>query len=180
MMPGMTARVLDPETRAERPATESGLIVLRGANIFPGYLGDEARTAAAFHEGWFVTGDLGRFDEDGFLRIEGRLSRFSKIGGEMVPHGTVEQKIVEAFGLEGSDGYVVFVTGVPDAQKGEQLVLLTTRDDITPEALREKLAAAGVTNLWIPKVVKRAAAIPVLGTGKLDLKAANALARDGA
>jgi acyl-[acyl-carrier-protein]-phospholipid O-acyltransferase/long-chain-fatty-acid--[acyl-carrier-protein] ligase len=59
-------------------------------------------------------------------------------------------------------------------------VLLTTRDDITPEALREKLAAAGVTNLWIPKVVKRAVAIPVLGTGKLDLKAANALARDGA
>lgn len=180
MMPGMTARVLDPETRAERPATESGLIVLRGANIFPGYLGDEARTAAAFHEGWFVTGDLGRFDGDGFLRIEGRLSRFSKIGGEMVPHGTVEQKIVEAFGLEGSDGYVVFVTGVPDAQKGEQLVLVTTRDEITHEALREKLAAAGVTNLWIPKVVKRAAAIPVLGTGKLDLKAANALARDAA
>ncbi len=175
LLPGMTARVLDPETKAERAATETGLVVLRGANVFSGYLGQAERTAAAFHEGWFVTGDLGRFDEDGFLRIEGRLSRFSKIGGEMVPHGTVEQKILEAFGLADAEGYVVFVAGVPDATKGEQLVLLTTREEMTAEALREKLGAAGVVNLWIPKVVKRVDAIPVLGTGKIDLKAAKAL-----
>ena len=176
LLPGMTARVLDPETMTEKPETETGLVVLRGPNIFTGYLNNPEKTASAFHEGWFVTGDLGRFDEDGFLFIEGRLSRFSKIGGEMVPHGTVEQKLVEAFGLGGVDGYVVFVTGVPDPTKGEQLVLLTTRDEVTTEAVREKLAAAGVTNLWIPKVVKKVAGIPVLGTGKLDLKAAKALA----
>ena len=179
LMPGMTARVLDPDTMAERPATETGLVVLRGDNIFGGYLNQPEKTAAAFHDGWFVTGDLGRFDEDGFLRIEGRLSRFSKIGGEMVPHGTVEQKILETFGLAAADGYLVFVTGVPDPAKGEQLVLLTTREEITAEALREKLSAAGVTNLWIPKVVKKVDAIPVLGTGKLDLKAAKALAMAG-
>jgi acyl-[acyl-carrier-protein]-phospholipid O-acyltransferase/long-chain-fatty-acid--[acyl-carrier-protein] ligase len=176
LLPGITARVLDPETYAERPATETGLIVFRGPNVFAGYLDDPVKTASAFRDGWFVTGDLGRFDEDGFLFIEGRLSRFSKLGGEMVPHGTVEQKIVEAFGLDGVDGYVVFVAGVPDPAKGEQLVLLTTRDEITPDALREKLSAAGVTNLWIPRVVKRVESIPVLGTGKLDLKAAKALA----
>ncbi|MBC8011199.1 MAG: AMP-binding protein, partial [Burkholderiales bacterium] len=176
LMPGMTARVLDPETKAERAATETGLVVLRGPNIFAGYLGQPEKTAAALDDGWFLTGDLGRFDEDGFLRIEGRLSRFSKIGGEMVPHGTVEQKILEAFGLAGADGYVVFVAGVPDPAKGEQLVLITTREEITAEALREKLGAAGVTNLWIPKTVRKVDAIPVLGTGKLDLKAAKALA----
>jgi acyl-[acyl-carrier-protein]-phospholipid O-acyltransferase/long-chain-fatty-acid--[acyl-carrier-protein] ligase len=176
LMPGMTARVLDPDTKAERAATETGLIVVRGPNIFSGYLNQPEKTAAALDDGWFVTGDLGRFDEDGFLRIEGRLSRFSKIGGEMVPHGTVEQAVLAAFGLTGVDGYVVFVAGVPDPAKGEQLVLITTREEITVEALREKLAAAGVTNLWIPKTVKKVDAIPVLGTGKLDLKAAKALA----
>lgn len=176
LLPGMTARVLDPESMAERTATETGLIVLRGPNVFSAYLHQPEKSAASFHDGWFITGDLGRFDEDGFLRIEGRLSRFSKIGGEMVPHGTVEQKILEAFGLVGTDGYVVFVGGVPDPAKGEQLVLVTTRPEITPDALREKLGSAGVANLWIPRVVKLTEAIPVLGTGKLDLKAAKALA----
>lgn len=176
LLPGTTARVLDPETFAERPATETGLLVLRGPNVFEGYLSQPEKTAAAFRDGWFVTGDLGRFDEDGFLRIEGRLSRFSKIGGEMVPHGTVEQKLVELFGLEGAEGYVVFVAGVPDPAKGEQLVLLTTREEITADSVREKLSAAGVTNLWIPKIVRRVDAIPALGTGKLDLKAAKAAA----
>ncbi|MGA3008364.1 MAG: AMP-binding protein, partial [Opitutaceae bacterium] len=92
MLPGMTARIVDPDTRAERPPTEAGLLLFRGPNIFGGYLKDDAKTQEALRDGWFVTGDLGRFDEAGFLYIEGRLSRFSKIGGEMVPHGTVEQK----------------------------------------------------------------------------------------
>src|SRR5690606_37636234 len=122
--------------------TDSGVVLFRGANVFAGYLDDEAKTRAAFRDGWFVTGDLGRFDEEGFLFIEGRLSRFSKIGGEMVPHGTIEQKILEAFGWELIEGQVVFVTGVPDPSKGEALVLLTTHE-ITPEALREKLGQLG-------------------------------------
>jgi acyl-[acyl-carrier-protein]-phospholipid O-acyltransferase/long-chain-fatty-acid--[acyl-carrier-protein] ligase len=180
LLPGITARVLDPDTREERAATETGLLVVKGPNVFGGYLGDAAKTAAAFHDGWFVTGDLARFDEDGFLFIEGRLSRFSKIGGEMVPHGTVEQALMEAFGLLGADGYPLFVAGVPDAAKGEQLVLLTTRAEVTAEAVREKLAAAGVPNLWIPKIVGQVAAIPVLGTGKIDLKAAKAMAAEAA
>jgi acyl-[acyl-carrier-protein]-phospholipid O-acyltransferase / long-chain-fatty-acid--[acyl-carrier-protein] ligase len=122
-----------------------------------------------------VTGDLGRFDEDGFLFIEGRLSRFSKIGGEMVPHGTVEQKIVEAFGWQHAESPAVFVTGVPDASKGEALVLLTTHD-ITPETLRTKLADIGVPNLWVPKIIRRVEKIPMLGTGKTDLKRCRELA----
>lgn len=176
MMPGMTARVLHPETREELPPGEQGIIAFRGANIFGGYLDDPKKTAEAFHHGWYVSGDLGRFDEDGFLFIEGRLSRFSKIAGEMVPHGTVEQKLVEAFGLEQADGYAIVVMGVPDPGKGEQLVLLTSSDAVTAETVKNKLAEAGVPNLWIPKVVAKVEKIPVLGTGKLDLKGCKDLA----
>ena len=179
LLPGMAARLLDPVTRAPVSANTPGLVALRGPNVFTGYLLDPERTAEAFHEGWFLTGDLGRFDEAGFLWIEGRLSRFSKIGGEMVPHGTIERKLIELCdpraAAEG-ESYPVFVAGVPDAQKGEVLVLLTVRPELTAELVREKLAGAGVPNLWIPRIVKRVDAIPVLGTGKIDLKAARALA----
>lgn len=175
MMPGMTARIVDPDTGRDLPFTESGVVLFRGANVFEGYIEDPAKTRAAFRDGWFVTGDLGRFDEDGFLFIEGRLSRFSKIGGEMVPHGTVEQKILEAFGWEQTEHPAVFVTGVPDATKGEALVLLTTQD-VAPEALRGKLSEVGVPNLWVPKIIKRVEQIPMLGTGKTDLKRCRELA----
>jgi acyl-[acyl-carrier-protein]-phospholipid O-acyltransferase/long-chain-fatty-acid--[acyl-carrier-protein] ligase len=175
MMPGMTARIMDPESERFLPLTDTGVVLFRGANVFEGYLNDEAKTRAAFRDGWFVTGDLGRFDEEGFLFIEGRLSRFSKIGGEMVPHGTVEQKIVEAFGWDQVENPVVFVTGVPDTSKGEALVLLTT-NEVTVDALRGKLGELGVPNLWVPRIIKRVEQIPMLGTGKTDLKRCRELA----
>ena len=154
--------------------TESFMI---GANVFEGYLDDPEKTQSAFRDGWFVTGDLGRFDDDGFLYIEGRVSRFSKIGGEMVPHGTVEQAILSAFGWEQAEGPTVFVTSVPDAVKGEALVLLTTRD-VSVEELRSRLTAAGVPNLWVPRIIRRVEQIPMLGTGKTDLKRCRELAAD--
>ncbi len=175
MVVGQTARILDPVTRAPLPATATGLVVFRGANIFSSYLGDHTRTRMAFHDGWFVTGDLGRFDEDGFLFIEGRLSRFSKIGGEMVPHGTVEQTLLHALGVDAGEGYSIVVTGVPDPGKGEALVVLTTLD-LTANTVRDVLTAAGLANLWIPRIVRRVDKIPVLGTGKLDLKTCGELA----
>ncbi len=176
MMPGMTARILNPDTMEELPADQTGIVAFKGANVFGGYLDDPEKTAGAFLDGWFVTGDLGRFDEDGFLIIEGRLSRFSKIGGEMVPHGTVEQKLLELFNLDQSEDYAVAVMGVPDPAKGETLVLLSARDELTPETVREKLTAAGLPNLWVPRIVRRVEKIPVLGTGKLDLKGCKELA----
>ena len=169
LLPAMTVRIVHPETGEEVPAGEQGIVWFKGANVFSGYLDDPQKTSAAFSDGWFVTGDLGRLDEEGFLFIEGRLSRFSKIGGEMIPHGTVEQTIAEVLGLDQSEGPVVAVMGVPDKAKGEALVLLTTVE-IPPDMLREKLAAVGFANLWIPKVIHRVPTIPVLGTGKLDLK----------
>jgi acyl-[acyl-carrier-protein]-phospholipid O-acyltransferase/long-chain-fatty-acid--[acyl-carrier-protein] ligase len=175
MLPGMTARIVDPDTLEEKPLTEIGMLLFRGSNVFPGYLKDAEKTAAAFYDGWFVTGDLARFDQDGFLTIEGRLSRFSKIGGEMVPHGTVEQTLVEVLDLDQSEGPLVVVIGVPDSSKGEALVLVTSLD-LTSETIREKLLAAGLPALWVPRVIVRVEKIPVLGTGKLDLKSCKQIA----
>ena len=175
LMPGMTARIMDPDTDRELPMNSTGMVWLRGANVFAGYLKDPEKTASALKDGWFITGDLGRFDDDGFLYIEGRLSRFSKIGGEMVPHGTVEQWILEIFGWDQSEGPTAVITGVPDLWKGEALVLLTTQD-ITVEEFRSRLLESGLPNLWIPKIVRRVDKIPMLGTGKTDLKGCRNLA----
>jgi acyl-[acyl-carrier-protein]-phospholipid O-acyltransferase/long-chain-fatty-acid--[acyl-carrier-protein] ligase len=174
---GMAARVVDPETGADLGFNQAGVLWLRGINIFPGYLEQPEATAAALRDGWFVTGDLARIDEDGFIFIEGRLSRFSKIGGEMVPHGTVEAAVAKACGLQGSEGPVVAIAARPDAAKGEALVLLTTVD-INAEDLREKLSATGMANLWIPRIIKRVEAIPTLATGKLDLRKLKELAAE--
>jgi acyl-[acyl-carrier-protein]-phospholipid O-acyltransferase/long-chain-fatty-acid--[acyl-carrier-protein] ligase len=176
MIAGMTAKIVDPDTGEELDPTSTGMIMLKGPNVFGGYLGDPVKSAEALRPGgWFVTGDLARFDEEGFLFIEGRQSRFSKIGGEMVPHVTIEQRIVEVLGLESSETMQIVVMGVPDAAKGEALVVLSV-PEIDPGMLREKLSALGLPNLWIPKIVRRVDAIPMLGSGKTDLKACKKLA----
>jgi len=174
LVPGLAAQIRDPDTGERRSLHDTGMLWLRGPNIFEGYLNDPARTAAVLQDGWFKTGDLGRFDEDGFLYIEGRLSRFSKIGGEMVPHETVETKIREALQISPDDNCLT-VTSVPDTAKGEALVLLATRE-IDAAALRAALAGNGIPNLWIPKRIVRVEAIPTLASGKLDLKACHNLA----
>jgi acyl-[acyl-carrier-protein]-phospholipid O-acyltransferase/long-chain-fatty-acid--[acyl-carrier-protein] ligase len=168
LVPGMTARIADLENGSELPLTSTGMVLFRGANVFPGYLDNSGGLRPAGPNGWFVTGDLGRFDEDGFLFIEGRLLRFSKIGGEMIPHGTVEQKIIELFDIDQDDGPAVAVAGVPDKAKGESLVLITTLD-LTAGQVRAKLSEAGFPNLWIPRIIAKVPSIPMLGSGKLDL-----------
>src|SRR5216110_1286259 len=177
MAPGIAAEIREPENDRKLSLHETGMVWFRGANIFEGYLHDEKRTADVLQDGWFETGDIGRFDEDGFLYIEGRLSRFSKIGGEMVPHEAVEQKIVELLGFSGKDERLVAIVGVQDETKGEALILLAAVDLDLAE-LRKKLQEAGVPNLWIPKHVHRVEAIPVLASGKLDLKKCQALAAE--
>src|SRR6184192_1796610 len=169
MAPGIAAEIRGPETDQKLSLYDSGMVWLRGVNIFEGYLHDPKRTAEILRDGWLKTGDVGRFDEDGFLYIEGRLSRFSKIGGEMVPHEAIEQKIIDLLELSGRDERPLAIMGVQDEAKGEALVLLSAVDiDLTE--LRKKLQEAGVPNLWIPKHVQRVEAIPVLASGKLDLK----------
>ncbi len=175
LLPGMSARIVDPETGEDLPLTRTGILWLKGANVFSGYLKDPEKTEASFRDGWYITGDLGRFDEDGFLYIEGRLSRFSKIGGEMVPHGTVEQNILESLAWEATEAPIIAVVGVPDPTKGEQLVLVTTRD-LSLVSIRDELLKRGIPPLWIPKVLHRVSSIPLLGSGKLDLNGCRSLA----
>jgi len=175
MAPGIAAEIREPETDRKLSLHETGMVWFRGVNVFEGYLHDEERTADVLHGRWLKTGDIGRFDEDGFLYIEGRLSRFSKIGGEMVPHEAVEQKIVDLLGFSGRDERVVAIVGVQDLAKGEALILLAGLD-INLAQLRDKLREAGVPNLWIPKKICRVDTIPVLASGKLDLRRCQELA----
>ena len=176
LVAGLAAQIRDPETGAPLTLHDKGMLWFKGANVFEGYLDDPARTADVLLDGWFRTGDLARFDEDGFLFIEGRMSRFSKIGGEMVPHETVEAKIVEVFGFSGEGERIIAITSAPDEAKGEMLVVLATRD-IPQNELREKLSAAGLPNLWIPRHILRIPQIPVLASGKLDIQGCTELAK---
>lgn len=178
LLPGITYRLLDPETKAEVAEGSAGVLAVKGANIFNGYLKQPELTAQVLQAGWFTTGDLVRVEEDGFVFIEGRLTRFSKIGGEMVPHGKIEEALQASDLAKGVEGPAFVVVGVPDETKGEALVLLTpVATDAA--AVRDVLAAAGLPNLWIPKTVKRVEKIPVLGTGKVDLKGCKAQADGG-
>jgi acyl-[acyl-carrier-protein]-phospholipid O-acyltransferase/long-chain-fatty-acid--[acyl-carrier-protein] ligase len=173
---GLAAQIRDPETNAPLTLHDKGMLWFKGANVFDGYLDDPSRTADVIRDGWFCTGDLARFDEDGFLFIEGRMSRFSKIGGEMVPHETIEAKIVETFGFSSEGERIIAITSAPEEAKGEVLVVLATRE-ITQNELREKLSAAGLPNLWIPRHILRVPQIPVLASGKLDIRSCTELAK---
>jgi len=175
---GMAARIECPDTGDILPIDQVGILQLRGVNIFDGYLGEPEKTEAVILEdGWFRTGDLARCDADGFLYIEGRLSRFSKIGGEMVPHGSVETELAKAFGVAESEKPQMAVSSRIDANKGEALVLFSTFE-LDANTVREKAKEAGLANLWTPKEIRQVEEIPVLPTGKLDLKALKKLAEE--
>ena len=178
IFPGMQARVTDPETEEPLAVGEIGILELKGPNIFKGYLNQPEENAKKFKDGWLRTGDLAMLDEDGFIFIKGRLSRFSKIGGEMVPHAGVEEAIVKALGLQDSELPTIAIGSRVDAAKGEALVLLSTVDIDTAQ-LRKLLTEAGLPNLWIPKNVVRVETIPLLGSGKLDLGKINKIAKGG-
>lgn len=173
---GVAVRFIEPTTGEVLPFGQVGLLEILGANIFMGYL-DAAQTAQALTpDGWYRTGDLARMDEDGFLHLAGRLSRFSKIGGEMVPHGTVEEALRKVLGQTDSIEVKLAVASTADPLKGEQLVVLHV-DELDTEAVRTALMAEGLANLWVPKVFKKIPVIPILGTGKLDLSKLRELAQ---
>ena len=169
-LPGVMVRIVDPETKEPLPIGTVGLVLVRGANVMRGYLGRDDLTAAAMHDGCYITGDLGKLDEEGFLFLTDRLSRFSKIGGEMVPHGTVEQHLQEC---SGRDERAFAVCGVPDAKKGERLMVLTTLPKEALAGVLRQLAGRGLPALFLPRLDQFVCvdALPMLGTGKLDLRA---------
>jgi acyl-[acyl-carrier-protein]-phospholipid O-acyltransferase/long-chain-fatty-acid--[acyl-carrier-protein] ligase len=176
-LPGVSVRVVDPDTFQPLPVGQAGLLLVRGPNVMKGYLGKPEKSAEVLRDGWYVTGDIAALDEDGFLTITDRLTRFSKIGGEMVPHIKIEDKLHE---LAGATEQCFAVTGVPDEKKGERLVVLHTLNDARLAPVLEKLAASDLPNLWKPRADQffRIETLPYLGTGKLDLRTLREMATD--
>jgi acyl-[acyl-carrier-protein]-phospholipid O-acyltransferase / long-chain-fatty-acid--[acyl-carrier-protein] ligase len=174
-MPGMSVRLVDPETGAPVPLGQAGLLLVRGPNVMQGYLNQPDKTAEVLREGWYRTGDIAALDEDGFLQITDRLSRFSKLGGEMVPHVKVEEKLQE---LAGAGTAAFVVTGVPDPKKGERLVVLHTLPEDELQVLLKKLPHMDLPNLWIPRPNQffRVEELPRLASGKMDLRKVRDLA----
>jgi len=174
-LPGVSVRVVDLETNEPVEPGKEGMLLVKGPNVMKGYLGRDDLTAAVMRDGWYITGDIGLMDEDGFLRVTGRLSRFSKIGGEMVPHGRVEEALHKAIG---ADSQVFAVTAVGDEKKGEALAVLHTLDDDTVQEALERVSTTGLPNLFIPRRDHfiKVDELPVLGTGKLDLRAIKRIA----
>jgi acyl-[acyl-carrier-protein]-phospholipid O-acyltransferase/long-chain-fatty-acid--[acyl-carrier-protein] ligase len=176
-VPGVSAKVVDLETGRDLKAGESGMLLIRGPNVMMGYLGREDLTSEVIRDGWYVTGDVSKIDDEGFIHITGRESRFSKIGGEMVPHLQIEETLAKILGGQ-EEGLKAAVVAVPDAKKGERLIVIHTSVDRTPDELCKALAEEGLPNLYIPGAdsFHQVETLPVLGSGKLDLKAVRQIA----
>ncbi len=180
-VPGVAAKVVDPETWADLPQGESGMLLVTGPNVMKGYLHRPDKTAEVIRDGWYVTGDIARIDADGFIQITGRESRFSKIGGEMVPHMRVEELVQEVLGIaDDHEEPMVVVAGIPDVRKGERLIVIHRPMELTPTQVVQALQAKGIPNLWIPGTdsFMEVDQIPVLGSGKLDLKGITQVAKN--
>ena len=177
-MPGTCVKIVDPVTGVTLPPDTDGLMLVKGPIVMQGYLKDPVQTAHAINpEGWYDTGDIARMDIDGYVMISGRLSRFSKIAGEMVPHEMLECVMNE---LAGCENRTLAVTGIPDPDKGEALVVLYTNElKITPEEMNTRLRERSIPNLWIPRTKNYwlIDQIPILGTGKMDMMSLNNLVK---
>jgi acyl-[acyl-carrier-protein]-phospholipid O-acyltransferase/long-chain-fatty-acid--[acyl-carrier-protein] ligase len=176
-IPDVSAKAVDPETGADVGVGHEGLLCFKGPNVMKGYLNRPDLTAKVVKDGWYNTGDVGMVLPDGSVQITGRQSRFSKIGGEMVPHIKIEELLQQILNMD-PDEVKVAVTGVPDPSRGERLIVLYTELSKQPDAICRELSAAGLPNIWIPSPDSfcQVDAIPVLGTGKLDLKGLKDLA----
>ncbi len=175
-MPNVAAKITDLDTGEELGANEPGMLWIKGPNVMKGYLDMPAETSESIVDDWYKTGDVALIDEDGFIKITGRMSRFSKIGGEMVPHLKIEEvlsPLLDSTPADDSDDHLtVAVTAVPDDKKGERLIVLHTKVDKSVDQMLEALKAAELPNIFLPSPDSffEVAKLPLLGTGKLDLK----------
>ena len=176
-LPGTAIKTVDPDSGENLPRGKVGVVYVKGPQVMVGYHNHPEATAAVLKDGWYCTGDLGRLDDDGFLTITDRLSRFSKIGGEMVPHQGVEAALIKALGV---DEQTVAVTALPDPKRGERLVVLHTQLPVSIAELQQRLVAGTVPKLWIPSPTDfiQVEALPLLGSGKLDLRGLRRVAEE--
>lgn len=168
-LPGVAVKIVDSSTNELLPIGSEGLLMVKGPNVMLGYLNNEEETAKVLKDGWYNTGDIARIDDDGFLTITDRLSRFSKIAGEMVPHSGVEQVYLNALNTHEQ---IVAVTGIPEPKKGEELVILYLEQAGKPDKLHEIVTKSKLPNIWKPRPDNyiKIESMPLLGSGKLDVR----------
>jgi acyl-[acyl-carrier-protein]-phospholipid O-acyltransferase/long-chain-fatty-acid--[acyl-carrier-protein] ligase len=166
-MPGICVKIVDPETFELKPPDTDGMLIVKGPTVMQGYLNDPEKTAEVIRDGWYLTGDIARMNDRGYITITGRLSRFSKIAGEMVPHELVEKEINE---IIHSESRCIAICGAADSKKGEKLVVFYSDRNIVPQDIVKELRNRNLPNLWIPRPENFIfnPEIPVLGSGKLD------------
>jgi acyl-[acyl-carrier-protein]-phospholipid O-acyltransferase/long-chain-fatty-acid--[acyl-carrier-protein] ligase len=176
-LPGVAAKIVDAATGEGPLFGREGLLLVKGPNRMRGYLDEPAKTADVIQDGWYVTGDIATIDEGGFISITDRLSRFSKIGGEMVPHIRIEERIQSLL----SETCTCVVTAVPDDARGERLMAFYTDPALPVSELWERLCRTELPRLWLPRRedLRFIESVPTLGTGKVDLRAVRQLAIDG-
>ncbi len=179
-VPGVSAKITDLDTGQDIGTNQSGMLWIKGPNVMRGYLDRQDLTDDVINDGWYKTGDVAQIDDDGFITITGRESRFSKIGGEMVPHIKIEEALTEIIAGDEEEGLKAAVTAVPDAKKGERLIVIHTKLDQTPDQLCKALAEKGLPNIFIPSTNSfcEVEELPILGTGKLDLKGIQQIAKE--
>ncbi|QDU79844.1 Bifunctional protein Aas [Polystyrenella longa] len=180
--PNISVKVVHPETREDLDAEQEGLLLVKGPNVMKGYLNQPEKTAEVIRDGWYETGDFARIHQDGFIEITGRQSRFSKIAGEMVPHIKIEQlltNIVESPDDE-EEEIVLAVTSIPDESKGERIIVVHRKLNKPTDEVLKSLGNCDIPNLWLPSrdSFLEVDQIPILGTGKLDLRSLKQLAID--
>jgi acyl-[acyl-carrier-protein]-phospholipid O-acyltransferase/long-chain-fatty-acid--[acyl-carrier-protein] ligase len=174
-VPGIALKITDVDTGDVLAPGHPGLLWVKGPNVMQGYLDAPDQTREVLQDGWYNTGDIASLDEDGFIFITDRLSRFSKIGGEMVPHVQVEQVCAATVK---TPERVVAITSIPDPSKGEELAVLYVPLKACPERIYEAITASPLPNLWKPrrKNFVPVESIPILGSGKLDIQRLKRLA----
>ncbi len=176
-LPGSSVRIVDPQTFEELPTGSDGMILIGGPQVMQGYLNNPEKTEQVIKDidgsRWYVTGDKGHLDEDGFLFIVDRYSRFAKIGGEMISLGAVELAAQQALGGETE----VIAVNLPDDKKGEQIILLTTTT-LDSDELRKAMLAGGCNPLLLPARILQLEYLPKLGSGKTDFNLARQVAQE--
>ncbi len=169
-LPGVAAKIVNKSTMAPLPPGQEGLLLVYGANVMKGYLGKEELTRAKIIDGWYITGDLARMDEDGFVTITGREERFAKIAGEMVPLERIEE---ELHAILHTSERLCAVTAIPDERRGERIVVLHLPLNGTEvQQVWSQLSERGLPNIYVPgpRDFFLVNDLPMLGSGKLDLK----------
>jgi acyl-[acyl-carrier-protein]-phospholipid O-acyltransferase/long-chain-fatty-acid--[acyl-carrier-protein] ligase len=175
-LPGVAAKIVHPETGEPLPLGEEGMLLIYGPNVMRGYLHKPELTAQVIRDGWYVTGDVGRLDADGCITLTGRLSRFAKVGGEMVPLERIEEELHD---ILNTTERVCAVTCVPDDARGERLVVLhLSAEGLEVKAWWQQLNNRGLPALWVPyeRDFYNVAELPLLGSGKVNLKQVKELA----